>query len=155
MTSMLQRLADLRRLRAERAFERLTARDQELREAERLAAAAAHAVVEHLEETRAKERSLIAGLAGRTVSAAAILAVEAELDAAAFETTQRQQAVARAQAEVETRSDARARSLQEFQGRERARQKIDFANDEAIARQARLDAESEGGGDAEGTGNPS
>lgn len=153
MTTMLQQLADLRRLRAERAFERLTARDQELREAERLAAAAAQAVVDHVEETRAKERSLLAGLAGRTVSAAAILAVGAELDAAAHQTAQRQQAVDRARAEVDTRADARARSLKEFQGRERARQKLDFANDAALARQARLEAESDG--DAEGAGTPS
>jgi len=152
---MLQRLADLRRLRAERAFEVLSARNQELREAERAAEEAARAVAEHVEETRARERSLIAGLAGRTVRASAIMAVEAELDAAARETAQRQEAVDRARADIETRRSARAQSFQEFQMRQRAQQKIDFANDEEIARQARREAESEGGGDAEGTGKPS
>ena len=157
MTTMLQRLADLRRRRAGRAFEALSARTRELHEAERVAGEVERAVAEHVAATRARERSLVAGVAGRTVRTSAILALEAELDAAALETAQRREAVARARAEIESRRSARARSLQEFQARQRAQHKIDYANDEQIARQARLRAESEGGGgggDAEGAGKP-
>lgn len=152
MTAMLQRLADLRRKRADRAFEILALRNEAVRAAERVAREAARAVDEHVEAARVRERVLLAGLAGRTVRPATIMEVEAELDAAALETARRREAVARAAAETEARRSERAKSLREFQTRQRARERIDLANEEQMAQQARRETDSDGAADAQGSG---
>jgi len=155
---MLQRLADLRRRRADRAVEVLALKTQELRRAERLGDEAERAVDAHVDATRVREQLLRADLAGRTVRPSAVLAVAAELDAAAIETVRRREAVARAEAEIAACRSARAQSVQEFQARERARDKIDFANREETTRQARRDEalrESEGDDALKHAGRPS
>jgi hypothetical protein len=137
---MLQRLATLRRQREQRALEALSVQTVLLRRAEQQAALAARAVQDHIRETRARERALIGALAGRPVSAAAILRIQLELDGAALETGRRRAAEAQAQADLQSRLSARAASLADFQLRQRARAKIDLLSKEERAWQTLRDA---------------
>jgi hypothetical protein len=140
VTSMLQRLAMLRRRREQRALEALSVQTDLLRRAEQQVADAARAVQDHIVETRARERALIGALAGRPVSATAILRVQLELDGAALETARRRAAEAQARADLQSRLSARAASLADFQSRQRARTKIDVLGEEERARQMLRDA---------------
>ncbi len=140
MTSMLERLASLRRWREQRALEALSVQTDLLRRAEQQAADARQAVQDHIVETRRRERELIGALAGRPVSATAILRVQLELDAAALETGRRRAAETQARADLQSRLNARAASLAEFQSHQRARTKIDLLGEEEHARQTLRDA---------------
>jgi hypothetical protein len=139
VTPMLQRLAALRRQREQRALEALSVQTVLLRRAEQEAADAARAVQAHIRQTGAKERALIGALAGRPVSAAAILRIQLELDGSVLETGRRRAAEARARVDVASRLSTHAASLADFQLRQRARAKIDLLSKEHRTRQTLRD----------------
>jgi hypothetical protein len=144
---VLQRLADLRRRREQRALEALTVQADLLRQAERKAEAAAQSVRDQLHQASVRERELIGALAKCAVSPTAIFRIQMELDGVALETARLRAAAARAQADVSTSQRARADARDTLQMRQRALAKIEHVRKQETARLLRRD---EALGDAEG-----
>jgi hypothetical protein len=133
----LERLADLRRVREQRALEALVVQAGLLRQAEQQAEAAEHAAQRHVDAARARERELTCTLAGRTVSYAAIIRIQIELDRAALETARLRAAAVRAQANLLNQQDARAEASAKFRLRQRAAAKLALVCEQESARRSR------------------
>jgi hypothetical protein len=137
VTSNLQRLAALRRLREQQAMEALSIQVGLVRQAEHRAEEAERSMQNHVRKSAARERELVGKLAGRAVSLMEIARTQLELDAAVFETTRLRADVAQAQADVATRRSARAEALAKYQSRQRATAKLDIVCKQEAARQTR------------------
>ncbi len=139
MTTILQRLADLRRRREERALEALTVETNLLRRAQHRVDEAQRAVHDHLNQALAKERELIGALAGRAVSVADIIRAQTELEVAAYETAQRRAAAEQAQADLATRQNTHKESRANYLRRQRATTKLNRVREQEAAQESRRD----------------
>jgi hypothetical protein len=136
---MLQRLADLRRRREQRALEALAAEIRLLRSAKHRVDEMQRSVRDHLDQAIAQERELIGALSGRVVSTADITRVQTELDITAAELAQRREAVAQAQADLVNRHNAHKDARANYRRRQRATAKLDRVWEQEAARQSRRD----------------
>jgi hypothetical protein len=136
----LQRLADLRRVREQRALEALLVQAGLERQAEQQAEAAERAAQRHVDAARARERELTSTLAGRAVSYADIIRVQIELDRAALETARLRATAVRAQANLLNQQNARAEASAKFRLRQRAAAKLALVCEQESARRSRWDA---------------
>jgi hypothetical protein len=135
----LQRLAELRRLREERALDALAVETGLLRRAEQRVAETARSVDDHISRAHARECELIGALSGRTVSMSAIIRAQTELDGVAFEAVPLRAAAAKAQSDLVIRQTAHKESRANYLRRQRATIKIDSVRKEEAARQSRRD----------------
>lgn len=140
MTAVLQRLADLRRRREERALDALTVETGLLRHAEHHVDETQHSLRDHLDRALARERELVGALSGRAVSVTDIIRVQTELDMAAHETVPLRAAALQAQADLATRQSAHRESRANYFRRQRATTKLDRVREQEAARQSRRDA---------------
>lgn len=85
---MIARLRKVRQLRSQRAEEAVLHRQAATRRAEMLTQAASEAIVEHCEQTAAKERSAFGSLVGQSVSIADLHRVRSQSERAAMEAVQ-------------------------------------------------------------------
>jgi hypothetical protein len=136
----LRRLANLRRVREQRALEALLAQAGLVRQAEQQAEAAEHAARRHVDAARARERELTRTVAGRAVSYADIIRMQIELDRAALETARLRAAVVRAQANLLNQQNARAEASAKFRLRQRAAAKLALVCEQESAARSRWDA---------------
>lgn len=140
MSIVLQRLAALRRRREKQALEVLSVQAGLLQRTAQKAEETAQAVRDHVHHSRVRERELIGALGERSVSQAAIVRIQMELDRAALDTAQLRAAAARAQADMSTSQRARAEAHAKFRTRQRATAKIEFARRQKTMRLLRWDA---------------
>ena len=148
MTANLQRLADLRRRREERALDALIVETSLLRHAEHRVDETKRSVRDHLNRALARERELIGALSGRAVSVTDIIRAQTELDIAVLEAVQLRAVASQAQADLVTRQSAHKESRANYLRRQRATAKLDCVREQEAVRQlrrdtARSDAENE------------
>ncbi len=135
-TSLLERLAALRRNAEQRALELVILQNERCRLAEHKAAESADAVLRQVSEARLHERSLLDPLVGRPVSAAAVTRAQAEIARAALESARLRSVAASAQAALLDQCKRRATAQRYFRARQRAAMKLGLLLEQETARRS-------------------
>jgi hypothetical protein len=117
-------LVALRRAQERRVYETLLHREADVRRSERRLDAAGCALADQRKRARSEELGLVGSLVGRSVSAAAIARLQADLDAMTAETARLRDLEQRAQAAARDSRLAFAAARDDFRGRERAVAKL-------------------------------